>query len=158
MELISWGYVQAIAACNGIQLTRTFLDDDSVDGTFISNEGTCPRIDFQLKATYSHTFRGNVLGFPLKKKNFVELKKAPVCSPRILIVLVMPELEPDWVSHGHEAFLMRNCAYWKSLVGEPETANAASVTIELDRGNFLSPESLKALMTKAGNAATGGAL
>lgn len=158
MELLSWGYVHAIAACKGIQLTKTHIDDDSVDGTFSSNEGNCPRVDFQLKATWAKSFEGDILKFPLKKKNFLELKKSPVMSPRILIVLALPQLENDWIQHGHDAFLIRNCAYWKSLVNEPDVANETSITVQLSKQNFLSPDSLKDIMDKAGNPATGGAL
>ncbi len=150
MELISLAYVNAIAASIGVQISVPPIDNHSVDGTFISSAGRCPRIDFQLKSSYSCQFIQDKLSYPLDVKNYNDLREDRF-SPIILILLVMPQIEAEWVRHGHDATSIQHCAYWLSLSDKPAVSNSSNVTVHFDKNNWLSPDTLQNLLTKAAN-------
>ena len=150
MELLSRSYVDAIAAYIGAQITEPYIDNDSVDGTFHSSAGNRPRIDFQLKSTYAHQFSGQTLSYPLPVKNYNDLIQDRL-TPIILILLVMPDAEDQWLDHGEEELLIRNCAYWTSLAGKPVTDNVSTVSVNFDKASALSPEELQRLLSEVSN-------
>lgn len=148
MELLSVAYVEAVAASVGVQVINIKVDNHSVDGTFYSSAGRCPRIDFQLKSTYSHQFPANGnLSFPLPVHNYQHLKSER-CSPQILILLVLPPNEVDWLAHSDEELLIRNCAYWKCLTNAPDTTNTSTINIDFEKNAPLSPNHLIELLQK----------
>lgn len=150
MELLSVAYIEAVAASIGVQVINIKVDNHSIDGTFYSSSGKCPRIDFQLKSTYAHQFpsgSGN-LSYPLPVHNYNHLKSER-CSPQILILLILPPDEVDWLSHSNDELLIRNCAYWKSLANAPDTTNTATVNVHFEKAAPLSPENLQNLLLKA---------
>ena len=97
MELLSLAYIRAVAAKTGYDVTRPELDIDSVDGTIVSSYGRRPRIDFQAKATYQNVARSDSIHFPLPVKNYDDLR-SDTRTPRILIVLLMPRNNADWLA------------------------------------------------------------
>lgn len=145
MENLSRSYVDAVAAYVGAQVARHPVDNHSVDGTIVSSAGNCPRIDFQLKSTYAHRFNGNTLTYPLPVKNYNALISER-CTPIILILLVMPEREDEWLDHQEEALAIRNCAYWASLNGAAATDNTATINVSISRTSVLSPDELSRLL------------
>ena len=147
MELLSWSYVEAVAASIGVQLTKPPIDNHSVDGTFISSDGKCPRLDFQLKSTSVNSFTNDELSFALPVKNYHDLRRETF-TPQILILLLMPNNESEWLEHSHDALMIRNCAYWKSLLNEDDTNNTNTINVKFDKRAHLSPEALKGLLTK----------
>ncbi len=48
--------------------------------------------------------------------------------PRILVVIVVPELLDEWIAQTEENLVMRRCGYWFSLRSYADTGN---VGIEL---------------------------
>ncbi len=148
MELLSRAYVDAVACSIGAQVGNLSYDNQSVDGTFASSKGKCPRIDFQLKATYAHDFdMSGKMSFPLPIKNYNDLRSER-CTPTILIVLAMPADEQLWLAHDHDALLIRRCAYWKSLLSEPETTSTTTKTVYIEKTSALSPAVLLNLLDK----------
>ncbi|KAI1698528.1 hypothetical protein Ddc_19045 [Ditylenchus destructor] len=67
-ELFNVAYVCALAAQAGLNYESLFVDDDSVDITL-------------LKCTSGHYLSGEVIKFPLKKKNYDDLRGENVVSP-----------------------------------------------------------------------------
>lgn len=139
--------MQAVAAHAGFQVSRPEVDDDSVDGILLSRRGRRPRIEFQLKATGQDIFQGDHVAFPLPIKNYNDLQVETI-SPRILVVVSMPDNEAQWLHQSEEALHLYRCAYWVSLLGRPETPNTASITVHLPGSQMFTSESLVAMMDR----------
>jgi hypothetical protein len=147
-ERYSLAYVQAVAARAGLEVMEPKVDIDSVDGILRSTVGKRPQIDFQVKASAQELLRDDHLNFSLKLKNYDDLR-AQTVNPRILIVVMLPSCEADWMSHTEEELVIRKCGYWVSLRGLPEIPNTTSITIKLPRSQLFGFEQLSALMVKA---------
>jgi len=85
--------------------------------------------------------------FPLKMKNYDELRSTKTNSAQLLVVLYLPANPAEWVTHSHKCLVSRRCAYWLSLWGAPESANETSQTVYIPPVNLLSAENLRGLMT-----------
>lgn len=150
-ELFSIAYIRAVAAVSGYQVTRPELDFDSVDGVLASSERRRARIEFQAKATSQDVLKGENIRFPLKMKNYDDLRDDDIMIPRILIVVLMPREPEDWLTQTPDELCMRHCGYWLSLEGRPEKPNEATTTVSIPTSNIFDSSHLRDLMTKAGN-------
>ena len=148
MEQFSLAYIRAVAANAGCQVTRPEVDTDSVDGVLMTDFGRRPRIDFQAKSTSQNILSGNNLHFPLPIKNYEELR-ADTRTPRILIVLLMPQQTDEWTNQTHQELCLRRCAYWLCLEGRDATRNTSSINIEIPTSNMFNTVQLETLMQKA---------
>lgn len=144
---LSLAYIEAVAARAGYQVSEPRIDDDSVDGLLMGREGRRPRIEFQAKATARDVVGPEHISFPLKIKNYNDLR-AETIVPRLLIVLAMPDDEQLWLKHSEQELALRHCCYWTSLLGAPATENGDSVTVHLPRANLFDSANLTALMTR----------
>lgn len=147
-ERISLAYISAIAARAGFDLVEPRVDTDSIDGILISQAGRRPRIEFQAKATARAVVGAGAITFPLPVKNYDELR-ADVIIPRLLILVVLPQREEDWLTHSEDALILRHCGYWLSLAGEPEREKTTTVTVKIPRDQRFDPEALQVLMNQA---------
>lgn len=147
-ERFSLAFIEAVASKAGFYVDEPRVDYDSVDGTLKADFGRRPRIDFQAKATSQDIVRQRNLHFPLPIKNYDDLRTDPI-NPRLLIVVLMPEDDSEWLSQSSEELCLRHCAYWTSLRGRPPTRNRSTVTIQIPVGNIFSSEQLSELMRKA---------
>jgi hypothetical protein len=147
-EALSRVCARAIAAAAGYTTSVPEIDRDSVDITFDAGGQARPRIDAQVKATINLVKSGENYGFPLKLKNYNDLRIATMV-PRILIVLRMPREERDWIKVSIEELILRHSAYWVSLRGKAESKNEESVTVHLPVGNVFDVQGLKMLMQAA---------
>ncbi|HEX2225077.1 MAG TPA: DUF4365 domain-containing protein [Thermoanaerobaculia bacterium] len=149
-EQFSAAYVRAIASVAGYAVSRPEVDDDSVDLTLSARGGNgslrSPKLDIQLKCTARRSSGGPVLRFPLKRKNYDDLRGHDFLVPRILVVVTVPEKLPEWLVQSEEQLSLRHCGYWLSLREAPATRNEASVTVEISRENLLSVETLARIM------------
>ena len=148
MEQLSLAYIRTVAANVGYQVTRPEPDVDSVDGVLMASFGRRPRIDFQAKATTQDISRGTELRFPLPTKNYNELR-ADTRTPRVLIVLLMPGEQSDWIRHTNSELCLRRCAYWLSLEDWPSTPNRDTVTVPIPATNVFNSRKLVDLMQMA---------
>jgi hypothetical protein len=147
MEALSRAYVGAIAARAGYDVTRPEVDRDSVDLIVSAKGDMRPQINMQAKATTGVSEEGEQFSFQLKIKNYNDLKiKTQV--PRLLVVLALPNDDADWIHHSPERLLLRRCAYWKSLLGMPET-DKGSIAIHIEKANIFDVPTLRALMEKS---------
>ena len=147
MEQLSLAYIRTVAAKAGFQVTRPELDIDSVDGVLMADFGRRPRVDFQAKSTTRDVLGDDALHFPLPVKNYNDLR-VDTRTPRILIVLLMPDDDARWVAQSEEELCLRHCAYWLSLEDRPATANTSSVTVQIPTTNIFSVDQLITLMGK----------
>jgi Domain of unknown function (DUF4365) len=153
-QQLSVAYVHAVAARAGFACQVINLDDDSID-IQVAARGKVhhrsvlrsPKIDVQLKATSHDLLSLNHLAFPLPIKNYDELRQEALV-PRMLVVLVLPKDQNQWIEQSEEQMVSRRCAYWKSLLGQPETLNSATMTVHLPRDQCLTAEALRELMER----------
>jgi hypothetical protein len=78
-------YVQAIASVAGYSISRPLVDNDSIDLQFLSNSSNAytraPRLEVQLKCTAQDMISGDYINFPLKIKNYDDLRDPNVLVP-----------------------------------------------------------------------------
>ena len=152
-EQFNIAYIRALAAQAGHNVGEFEVDNDSIDMIFTSkNIGAkyrSPQINVQLKCTSDHASNGEYLKFPLKIKNYNDLRGTDVLVPRYLAVLVVPKNDEDWIKHDDNGILLRGECYWHSLRYHDATANNTSVTVNIPSNQRLSSESLTELLTLA---------
>jgi len=92
--------------------------------------------------------RGGYLAFRLSVKNYDDLR-ANLLWPRLLIVVVLPSDDTDWLVHSEDELRMRRCGYWLSLAGQLATMNRRTVTVRIPQLQVLSSSQLRELMARA---------
>jgi Domain of unknown function (DUF4365) len=103
-------------------------------------------LEVQVKST-SISVRGeDSIRYPLKLKNYNELRKQKTLVPKILIVVLIPDNQSEWLNQSENELCMRRCGYWLSLKGQPETANTDSVTVYLPRQQIFTVLSVQNIM------------
>jgi hypothetical protein len=153
-EQYSNAYLRAVAAAAGYGIYKPDPDEDSVDWGIAARGGRgsvlSPRLEVQLKCTATDLGNVSVLRYPLKLKNYNDLRLTNLLVPRILVVVRVPEQPDNWLLHAEEQLTMRHCGYWRSLRGLPETSNEATVVVEVPRNQVFSVPALRALMEQVG--------
>ena len=147
-QQFSLAYIRAIAADVGYKVAAPESDTDSIDGAIMADFGRRPRLEFQAKATTRDILKDDALHFPLAIKNYNELR-ADVLTPRILIVVLMPQDKRQWTSQTQNELCLRHCGYWLSLEDKPTMANSYSVTVHIPTTNIFNSSQLATLMRKA---------
>ena len=152
-EQFSIAYVHAIASAAGFGVTVPSVDEDSVDLQIFGriHDGLIhrPRIEVQMKCTADEIRREHEVVYALKTKNYNELKATNVLVPRLLVVVLVPESEDDWLRHSEEELAMRRCGYWISQLGRADTANSGTVSLAIPRDNVFDVVGLRGLMSRA---------
>jgi hypothetical protein len=157
-EEFSRAYVHAVASVAGYKIVPGALpDDDSIDLS-IASRGPhglvrSPRVDVQLKC-HKGAVDADPWSFPLKTKNYDDLRHTEYQAPRILVVVVVPDDVVSWIEQTEAQLVLRRCAYWLSLRGADATSNDHSVSVRIPRGNVFGVRSLQAMMARIGQGAT----
>ncbi len=149
-ELFSDAFLYAITARAGCTLAKPSLDRTSTDWCVKSVAGMYPQIDVQLKCTSQALpvdDEASEFSFVLDNlKNYADLIEEDVLVPRLLIVVFVPEDLDEWVILASEQLVLRHCAYWVSLRGEPPTENTSSITIKIPANQRFDHEALSSMM------------
>ncbi|MDY7229403.1 DUF4365 domain-containing protein [Hyalangium rubrum] len=152
-EEISKAYVHAVAARCGFAVGQWSQDQGCVDVSIGASGalggGTLedPRIDLQLKCTSdAGHVREDHIAWQLSRSHYDKLR-ARSSVPKLLVVLVLPEREAEWMRHSVEALIIKRCAYWLSMSGMPAVSSESRV-VQLPRTNLFSPEQLNAMMER----------
>lgn len=157
-EQLSRAFVKAIAANAGFIL-REFDVDYGLDGKFSDvdfeedvsgHKRYCENgfgIDFQLKATTNITPKDGYLTYDLEAKNYNDLVKVNVGTPRILIVYSMPKGRDEWLKISTESVILKKCAWWCSLKGQPPTTNDQKKRIRIPDNHLLTTQELSRLIS-----------
>lgn len=153
-EQFSFAYVRAVAATAGYGVSQPAVDDDSIDLQIASRStaGTIkrPRLEIQVKCTADEPLAEDQFAFPLKIKNYNDLRDPNILVPRLLVVVRVPKDVRDWVACSDEQLLLRHCGYWVSLRGMAETPNTQTVSVSLPRNQPFDAEGLGELMSRIG--------
>ena len=143
---LSIAYVHAVAALAGYTCGEPpGPDRDSVDIQVSAGGHMRPKVDFQLKASIALTGDLDNFNYPLKMKNYNDLR-VPTQTPRALIVLDLPRDPSEWLKISVDEMIIKRAAYWCSLAGLPEVTNATKKTIYIPRANVFDVDALKRMM------------
>lgn len=105
-------------------------------------------IDVQAKSsTLAQVDEGNIV-HDFEVRSYNDLCDTAVGAPRVLVLLVLPENEAEWMTLSEEMLVLRQCAYWLSLKGAPPSDNVSRVRIRIPRTQVLSAGALKELMNR----------
>jgi len=153
-EEFSRAFIYAISAAAGLKFRNAATpDDDSIDVEISARgpRGTTrsPHLEIQCKCQMSPAV-GDPISYPLKPKNYEDLRHSDYQVPRILVVVFVPEQVKDWTSQTEHEFTMRYCAYWASLRGLPPSSNEYSTTVHLPRAHLFDVAGLEMLMDRIG--------
>lgn len=150
----SYAYIYAIASTAGYSFLRTTtpLDNLGIDiiitGIGVQGIMNFPQLYIQLKCTSRDLFDENYLKYPLKIKNYEELRTSNQYPPLLLIIIVVPDSIDEWLKQSEQELCLRNCAYWISLSGADPTENQGNITIFIPKTNIFTPNVLKNLMQR----------
>ncbi len=100
-------------------------------------------IDFQLKASKNITVKEEYITYDLDADAYNDLVKKDRGMPRILILMKLPDDNEDWLHITEENTILRDCAWYTSLVGNPITSNSSTKTIQIPRNQLLTPHKLQ---------------
>jgi hypothetical protein len=155
-EAMSRAYVQAVAARAGLILTVPGADfgiDLCLDTVEVRGRRWGPgpvQLDLQVKSTTRGQVRGGQLLYDLDVKNYNDLRvPAPKC-PRLLIVVVLPEQEEEWLHQTAEELVLRRCAYWLWLGGADATTATTTVRVQIPLGQVFSAMAVQEMVARLG--------
>ena len=116
-------------------------------GTLGGGTLSAPKLDIQLKCTSDPgVIRPDSIVWQMERRHY-DLLRAKSSVPHILVVLVLPENEQEWIEHSAEQLMLRRCAWWVKMTGMPQVSTA-SKTVHLPRKQVFSPDTLRSLMEK----------
>jgi Domain of unknown function (DUF4365) len=153
-EEFSYAYVQAVASAAGCICQRTTppLDQLGVDliitGLADRELQNFPILYVQVKCTSRDILNENYIRYPLKIKNYEELRRSNCYPSRILIVVAVPERVDNWLQQTQTELCLQYCGYWISLVGASRTENKETITIAIPRDNIFSKNQLQEIMRR----------
>lgn len=156
-EEFSYSYIQVISSAAGyaFQRTTTPLDRAGIDltitGLGVQGSMGFPQLYVQVKCTSRDVLEEKRIRYPLKIKNYDELRNNYQYPPLILVVVLVSDNVDDWLHQSEEELCLRRCGYWLSLRGAPATQNKGNVTVYLPRENLFTVNALKTLMQRIGN-------
>ena len=108
-----------------------------------------PQVDLQLKSTTRAEVHGTEVGYDLDVRAYHWLRQHQVYRPRVLVLMVLPEDEVQWLSQSLEELVLRRCAYWMTLRGAEPTTNQRTIRIKLPRANVFSSAAVRQLLDAA---------
>ncbi|MFI1326057.1 DUF4365 domain-containing protein [Streptomyces rochei] len=177
METLQVGYLHAVAAAAGCSLSQPFPDNGidwhvshSAPGHTVDDEVT---IKVQLKATYQLApnpparrppppsmergappprHAGRFFSFTLDNDHLAKLARTPVSVHKILVVMIVPRSQDQWLRAGHDRLDLRHCCYWTNLAGHPITGRRRT-TVRIPTARIFDDRALCEIMTRVG---TGG--
>lgn len=153
-EAMSRAYVQAVAARAGL-ITTVPAADFGIDLCLHTVEARGRRwgpgpvqLDIQLKSTTRADLREGHLYYDLDVKNYDDLRApAPMC-PRLLVVLLLPEQEEEWLHQTAEELILRRCAWWLWLGGADATTATTTVRVRIPLGQVFSVAGVQEIVAR----------
>ena len=149
-EGLSLVYTKALAVRAGYLVSVPEPDRDSIDLRIQAGGAHRPALDLQLKATTSigEPCDGS-LSFRLSIKNYDDLR-IETQTPRLLVVLELPNDDARWMTVTMEELILRRRAYWLNLQRDHgEITDRETVTVHIPKQNVLDVETLRELMERS---------
>jgi hypothetical protein len=153
-EALSRAYIQAVASKCGMNCSfREF--DYGIDVTLheITRRGNRYvesgfKLDIQAKSSINVIFGETIIKYDTEKKNYNDLRDPNVGTPRILVLLALPELENDWAFFSEDNLVLKKCAYWATLKGLVASPNQSTVRVSIPRSNCFHAVALLGIMER----------
>lgn len=156
-EAFSRSYIRAVVSIAGCAVASPETDNDKVDLTVSSRvkgtKFTKPKIDIQAKCRLGDLSLTDPISYKLDMDTYDSLRDPMVANPRILVVVLVPELAELWAIQDETQLALRHCGYWLSLRGLDEVTGQETKTIHIPRANVFTPHTLQAMMVHASNGA-----
>jgi hypothetical protein len=154
-EALCRAYVQAVAAQAGLLWSKTEPDygidlslrSVGVQGNRRRDSGA--QLDLQLKSTTRAAVKAAEVRYDLDVQSYNDLRDENCPCPRLLVVLILPAEEAQWVSQTTEELTLRHCAFWISLKGHAPTSATSTVRVTIPLANVFSAEEVTRLMQRA---------
>jgi hypothetical protein len=153
-EGLARAYVQAVAAACGVGYSIPNPDygiDLTLEDILIRGQRRVPsgwKLDLQAKSTTLADIRGSHVKYDLEVRAYEVLRAPEARCPRILVVLVLPEDEDEWLAQTEGELILRRCAYWYSLRGRKRATRGKTVRLSVPRANVFSPVALREIMAR----------
>ncbi len=156
MEQLSRAYIHAVAAKANVRCDPDHVDADNIDvqlkadGEVVPGSRRSPRLEVQLKATASPLWinAGEVLSIRIPRGNYDGLR-LEATLPRLLMVLVLPPAEAEWMELSDDQMVTRRSMFWLNLLGLPETEGVGEkVTVQVPRANRVTPDTVWSMMKR----------
>ena len=151
-ELLSIAYAHAVAAQAGYVTAAYERDRDGIDMRIQAGGEMRPALELQLKATVNlgAPHDDGCFHFPLRRRNY-DLLIIRTQTPRLLVVLDLPDEKERWMSITDDELILRHRAYWLNLKDWDETENSAYRTVAIPERNVFDVVSLRDLMEQSRN-------
>lgn len=148
-ELLSKAYAHAVASRAGYVTAVYESDRDGIDLRIQAGGRMRPALDLQLKATINlRNVTEDAVSYPLPRRNY-DLLRIETQTPRLLVVLDLPDDPGLWMTVTSDELVIRHRAYWLNLLGYDETSNETSVTVRIPKRNVFDVAGLQALMEQS---------
>ncbi len=152
-EALCRAYVQAVAELAGVA-TSVPVPDYGVDLSLreIVQRGQRHldgrlQLDLQLRSTTRAHLTEAHVGHDLDVPTHDFLRElSSVCC--LLVVLVLPDEEAQWLSQSIEELVLRRCAYWCSLRGADPARTVSSVRISIPRSQVFSVQAVQEMLNR----------
>lgn len=152
-EAFQRGFVRSIAAAAGaVELTPDI--DEGVDLMFShradEHVGGKSYVEVQLKATaQERNLAEDVVRAKMTRKRYDYFRQVEPTVNKIVVILALPAGVGDWVRASHDGLLLRDCAYWVNIAGEPEV-EAEEIVVSAPRTNVFDDVALCEIMSRIG--------
>jgi hypothetical protein len=152
-EALCRAYVQAVAAQAGVA-TSSLSFDYGIDLSLRAirqrenrYQDARVQVDLQLRSTTRANVSNAQVSYDLDARTYNYLREfSPIHC--LLVVLVLPEDEEEWLGQSMEELIVRHCAYWISLTGAEAKDAVSSVRITLPRTQIFSVAGVRSLMDR----------
>jgi hypothetical protein len=152
MESLSRAYVQAVAAQAGLNYA-VLAYDYGIDivlreveqvGSHYVDTGRA--LDVQLRSTTGAVVTETEVRYDLDVRTYDHLRDQRTPATRVLVLMVLPADEADWVAQTSDGLLVRSCAYWLVLRGQPAVENVATIRVSIPRSHVATVDGLAHLL------------
>ena len=152
-ERFSLAYINAVATYADCEVLEPKVDTGSVDG-ILKRTTIRELIGFQAKATSRELLSndGQQINFPLPIHDYDHLRNAG--RPFILVIVLLPQEESQWLAQNKEELCLRHCGYWLSSEDWNPVLNKDNVTVHVPLSNEFNSSQLTTLMDQVSKGAT----
>jgi hypothetical protein len=153
-EALSRAYVYAVAARAGLIFSLPGYDvgiDVCLHTVELRGQRYGPgavQLDLQVKSTTRPVIRAGQLLYDLAVKNYDDLRAPSPMCPRLLVVVVLPADESQWLSQSPEELTLRHCAYWVWLGEAGPAAVTTTIRVALPLANVFSASALQEMVSR----------
>jgi hypothetical protein len=153
-EQFSLAFTHAITAAARCTVSDLKVDAERIDYTVRQSAShrryTSSQLDVQMKCTEQDVLMDDGVHWALSRDHYDWLRDPDTYNHKILVVLLVPDVLPDWIRQDEEGMLLRKAAYWVCLEGKAPV-ETQSTTVVLPRRNVFNVEQLLEVLQRVGD-------